>query len=291
MDERFDRFVFLIVRPGYLTAEFASERRASYVTPIRLFLFASILLTFLLTISIDPQEMRDMTRSLEDGRSSPAPRAIEDDVVRHFIDVLDVRHRMQVRDILRRPEESPSRGAVTLIAHLVGERSLDEGMVRQLVVNAIELLHSPHRIAGAIVENVPIAMFILLPWFTVLLALFYVFQRRYLIHHIVFAFHLHTFMFLVFSVMLLIPEPVVAETAETAATQDDENISLMQTLYTYTQLALFLGILVNSYAAVKRFYGQGYVATTLKFFAIGLLYGAMLSPTMLFVLVFTVYTY
>ncbi|MCB1686683.1 MAG: DUF3667 domain-containing protein, partial [Pseudomonadales bacterium] len=52
----------LLFQPGALTEEFSSNRRASYVSPIRLYLFVSLAFFFLLAVNVDIELSRAQMR-------------------------------------------------------------------------------------------------------------------------------------------------------------------------------------------------------------------------------------
>jgi hypothetical protein len=64
----------LLTRPGYLSLEYFAGRRVRYVTPMRLFLFLSLLMFFAIQGSIEINEQNDIIR-VDDDKSSPIDRA------------------------------------------------------------------------------------------------------------------------------------------------------------------------------------------------------------------------
>jgi hypothetical protein len=100
---------------------------------------------------------------------------------------------------------------------------------------------------------IPRVLFLLLPLYALLLAAFYWRQRKdyYLVDHLVFSLTIHTFTFVVLIVAAglaqILPGPVVA-------------------------WLVFAAIAIYIYIAMKRFYGQGWVITTLKYLAVSFIY-------------------
>lgn len=89
-----------------------------------------------------------------------------------------------------------------------------------------------------------IALFILLPMFTLFLRIIYVRRKFTYIEHLVFVFHVQTVFFLLFSVFYLI-----------SFANNAENV-----------IPLFLGLfLIYLFIAMKRFYQQGFFKTFFKF--------------------------
>jgi len=67
----------------------------------------------------------------------------------------------------------------------------------------------PSRMLDALVNDLPIALFVVLPLYAGLLKLCY--MRRWYTEHLVFALHLHSFLFILGTVALLLPESVPGE--------------------------------------------------------------------------------
>lgn len=66
----------LLLRPGFLSAEFSRNRRASYLSPFRLYLFTSIVFFFVLSLSIDLPEGPGPGREAVLTGERPAPIAV-----------------------------------------------------------------------------------------------------------------------------------------------------------------------------------------------------------------------
>jgi hypothetical protein len=119
--------------------------------------------------------------------------------------------------------------------------------------------------AGAI-SNTPKVMFFLLPLFALLLKILYVRRKRYYVEHFVFSLHVHAFMFLVFTVGLLLSK-----------------VFFMAPL-------LCLWMPVYMLLAMKRVYGQGWLKTVTKWFVLGCAYLTVLTFAALTVFVSAIFT-
>src|SRR5690606_19705106 len=89
-------------------------------------------------------------------------------------------------------------------------------------------------------QRLPTAVFLMLPAFALLLKLLYVRRKRYYVEHFVFGLHTHAFTFLMFTIMLL------------GRTN-------------WIRLPATLWMLAYFFLAMKRYYGQGWLKTTLKY--------------------------
>jgi len=140
-------------------------------------------------------------------------------------------------------------------------------MARNALATIEKLSSDPAALNGPLTTWIPRVFFLLLPLFAALLALFYVRQRKqfYFVDHLVFSLSVHSFVFAILIVAIgaaqLLSGGVVAE-------------------------IIFLSIGVYQFIALKRFYRQGWIITTVKFAAISFIYAAfVLAPALAFVLV------
>jgi hypothetical protein len=99
-------------------------------------------------------------------------------------------------------------------------------------------------------DYVPIMMFVLLPVFAAVLKLLYIRRRRYYAEHFVFLLHVHSFVFLLATIMLLLRGHAGA----------------------WVEAGLGIWILVYIYIAMMRFYAQGWIKTFVKYWILGWMY-------------------
>ena len=98
-------------------------------------------------------------------------------------------------------------------------------------------------VLGVLYDTVPVAMFILLPIFAFILKLFFFKRGRYS-HHLVFGFYFFSFLFTVFSLILLV----------------NKIIDIPDWIDTLLVFSTFIYL----FLAVKKFYGQGYIMSFIK---------------------------
>lgn len=104
---------------------------------------------------------------------------------------------------------------------------------------------------GSFLGYAPTAMFVLLPVFAVLLKILYFRSRRYYVEHFVFALHFHAFAFLIFVVIIVLPDVMRPEL-------------LLLWLFVYLPIAL------------KRVYGQGFFKTFAKWVVLATVYNIIM---------------
>jgi hypothetical protein len=121
----------------------------------------------------------------------------------------------------------------------------------------------PTAINGPLTEWIPRVLFVLLPVFAMVLALFYWRQRKdfYFVDHLVFSLNMHSFAFATILVAVILARVIAGGTVAEIA---------------LAAIALYLLL------AMKRFYRQGWVWTAVKFVAVSFVYGVFfLAPALL----------
>lgn len=195
-------------------------------------------------------------------RPGGGPRPLtarEREALERLSPMLDRERRRKLSEILRR--SALGELVVEAVANLAPGAAQNQPEVPRYVVGQlIDVMHRPWDALRTWIENLPVAMFCLLPVFALMLKLFYIGSRRYYSEHLVFAMQNHTVAFIAFTVTQLLPEESAAEEV-------------------ITQL-LMLGLAVYYFVAMRRFYGGGFFATAVKFLLLLQLYGLLLLAAM-----------
>ena len=247
----------LLFKPGVLSLEFSRNRRADYVSPVRMYLFASLVFFFALSLTTDIGMPGVTTAEIEVPASASAG-----DIAR-LREMLAPARRDKLEDLLGRDDASIARRGVEQLAAAVVEDP--PGPVgRYMVGVVVDGLHDPADMLDTLLDQLPVAMFVMLPVFAGLLKLFYVNRRRFYVEHLVFALHVHTVTFIVFTLVLLLPgsaeRPLVSDAATIAGN-------------------VLLWVLVGyQYLALQGFYGGSHLVTLLRFAGLALSYLLLLLP-------------
>lgn len=203
VDSRLHRTLKLLVfRPGRLTTEFSRNRRASYMSPVRLYIFASFVFFLVLSLSgtLGSPEMTDRAsgdQELVEWQGPTDERRVA------FLAELPEEYRRKVQEILDRPDGDPTKEE--LLDFVATETPAEMNPIVRLFLFAwIDLFHDPSVISERVISNLPIAMFFLLPLYALILAAFYIRKGRFFVEHLVFAIHVQTFVFMVYTVSLLL---------------------------------------------------------------------------------------
>ncbi len=330
----------LFLKPGSLSTEFSRNRRARYMTPVRLYLFTSVI--FFLTMSLvmsrvpnplegeldqDPSsslaeipgEVMDSLQaavdSLQavvpglrlqiDGENVPVSREISESGIAALRANLEPSQHGKLDDLLNRESARVPPIALALLAAAfdseaqvpsAGGRQTDPGpeedtatvagdppasaavvlptsrgfLARMFLNSMVDLLHDPDAFFERIIGNLSIAMFFLLPVYALMLAVLYWRKKRYYIEHLIFGMHVHSFLFMIFTLML-----IASITPMGAAGQ------------AWTQGILGLAVVAYPIIALRRFYENGWFVTLVKAFVLGILYSTIVGPLTTVVLFLT----
>ena len=158
-------FRSLMRRPGALTLEVLEGHRARYVSPVRVYLVASVI--YFLVSAASPAVIRPPSAS-----ARPRPGA-------------------NINIDLSNPEAALEKFTPEQRAELQKNLERSPWWIRPVLRSA---LADPAAFQHRLLQNVPRALFALVPVFAAILALFY--RRRPFSQHLIFALHVHAVIFL-----------------------------------------------------------------------------------------------
>lgn len=263
LDSRLFRTLrLLFFKPGSLTREFSRNRRVSFVSPVRLYIFASFLFFLLLSlfgdfgegavIRIDDDREEAVTQPSDSVAQPPTEERLA-----AFRAGLPPEQRRKADDILGRPEGSIGRRLIFSVA----EENFEERpwIERFVLVAAIDIMHDPSVVRRRLLANMPIAMFCVLPVLGLVLAVLHFRKKRFYVEHLVFAIHIQTFTFLIYAVALLIPDQGLGGLIRAGC---------LLVPYPYFVIAL------------RRYYENGWLLTVAKSVGAYLLYSLALVPAL-----------
>lgn len=226
----------LLLRPGSLTLEFLEGRRARYISPLRLYLSASVI--YFLLSAAAPKISLNGGRSFSGlnvgvtttpaASSTAAGRVAQaaNDAMGRGKPITDAERQSALKDI----EHAPP---------------LIQPFLRRVVSD-------PNGFKHGLAETLPKMLFVLVPAFAGILALFY--RHRKYPEHLYFAIHLHAFIFCALSIATIAKFPAVIPLAVA------------------TSFACVVWIPIYSTLAFRRVYGGSALGTLAKEVGIALLY-------------------
>ncbi len=272
LDSRLIRTLkLLLFRPGALAVEFSNNRRASYVSPIRLYLFVSIGFLFLLSLGTEFDDDAESERAEVEEQAE----VFQDADTGTLLSLLDDQRARRAEEILNRSDNSITRLILLQIASDLKPvtDAPPDPVVVFLLNETVDALDEPGSVVSQFMDNLGIGMFIMLPVYALLLKLFYPFRKRFYVENLVFSTHLHSFIYIVFMAGMLIPS--------------ETGVSGLDTALAWISGLLPLWIFVYHYLALKRYFQEGTAITLFKFAGLLGLYTVLLMPTA-FLLVFAV---
>jgi hypothetical protein len=203
----------LITHPGFLSKEFIEGKRIRYVPPIRLYFFISVVF-FLLFYLLDYENIahlkseinapRDKTLKDTVGGVMNADANLNIDSTKERNGLADLQFEFKIGRNLPSTIQEYEAWLDTLPANK------KPGIIRQYFerkdiefnkANSKEIFSA---FIESLIHNLPKLMFFLLPVFALLLKLVYVRRRNYFFEHAVFTLYLHSFIFLFFTIVLLV---------------------------------------------------------------------------------------
>jgi hypothetical protein len=310
IDTRLTRTVApLLLKPGYLSTEYFAGRRVRYVSPVRLFFFVSVIAFFVAqwtfdasntqaihvendginsaTTVADVETQRDV--ALKTIETSKKLSAKSRDAQENLADAESfVRKKADKRiaelnaaaaqgkpppehiDKLTFGDDDKPWDPVTNPVRVQSLPAFANGWINQLIgraqSNVARIKQNPNLLFDAWLSAVPSTLFLLMPLFAVLLKMAYLFKRRLYMEHFIVALHSHAF--LCFALLLaLVLHGLAGVTTN----------SWMHAPLEIGQILLYIWMPLYLLLMQKRVYGQGWIMTTLKYWAIGTIYLVLLS--------------
>jgi biopolymer transport protein ExbD len=314
LDSRLWRtLVPLLTRPGQLTRDYLEGRRARYMPPFRTYLVLSVI--FFVVAFFNPQ--KDLSLFFEPEPKPTAEEVAQTEADKQ-VAAKEIEEKRQVavkklQELSAEGEISDELDAV--IAEIVDDDDefqvvfgaddgtdsgifgdcenasisddgdMPEWLTKRFPDERVKEICERNKARGnenfadAMLDNIPIALIVLLPLMALVLKVLYPLSRRYFVEHLLFFVHFHAFFFLMLIVQILFARITGLLGPEDGAVDSISTLILV--------IASFY-IPVYLYKAMRHVYGQGHLVTLLKYLVLVIAYllGAML--TMLSALLFAV---
>lgn len=273
----------LLIKPGLLTHDYLQGRRARYMPPFRMYLVLSLL--FFLVAFFNPRETfgifydPDTLAQEEAEEQRQAEEALEelaaDGIVVSGAQVPE-EAREEVEDLedgfnIRINDDGSAETACEIDDFTIdGPEWLKRRLTPERVLSVCEEIRKDNgrQFLSNLVDNIPVALIVLLPLMAFVLKALYPLSRRYYVEHLLFFVHFHAFFFLILVLQILLsrltallPVPVAIGTLVIIAASF------------YVPVYLFI--------SMRRVYGQGRFMTSLKYIVLTVSYLAGFTMTML----------
>ncbi|MHC2993723.1 hypothetical protein OB13_19870, partial [Pontibacter sp. HJ8] len=233
---------YLILKPGLLTEKFIVGQRASYVPPFRLYVFVSLVFFFVLALTSENIVHFDASEKGNTGAQPALPGiTLNANLADSVAAIADSVKLKKLQDMAAGSEELKD-----LQVELEGDKRF--AMVEE---KFSKFASNDEEATQKLLKNISFMMFLLMPFFALLLYLFYWKQGRNYVEHLMFSIHLHTFYFILLILAFLVK-------AALPALEFEGIVIVLMVLY------LFL--------ALHRVYRQSYPRTLLYLVPIGFTY-------------------
>jgi len=295
----------LLVRPGKLTLDYLEGRRARYMPPFRMYLVLSVIFFVIaffdpeddLSLLFEPQPQpspeevvaqQEETAAKREATEAEINEVLEELSNEGIIDTDDIDEAQQVSDVVigitsDNPDGdgglnfnvNPETGECTFS----GTDDMPPWLQRRLTRERLETIcervgaDDGKTLGNLVLDNIPIALIVLMPIMALVLKGLYPLSRRYFVEHLLFFVHFHSFFFLILTLQVLF--------ARFAAL-----VHLPEAIKILTIVAAAFYIPVYLYKAMRRVYAQGHVITFFKYVILSGTYTLGAGMTMLGALLF-----
>jgi len=259
-------FKYLFTKPGLLTKQYVDGRRMDYVNPIRLYIFTSFVFFLVLSIFNHPEEKdMDEANAKVEKRMEKFNKTNEKllaAIAAGDKDSVKLKKKLESIDttaLVYTGAELTPKGAIARYDSLQQTLPADERdgfVMRAIMHRSLKVQYggrdTQKTIGETLQHNLPKVMFILLPFFALLLKMVYFRKKMYYSEHAIFTIHIHTLIFVLSLIALLLYQ-----------------------LWHYNGLYGWMTLIVYIYfvIALKRFYGGSVGKALVKSWLILIGYG------------------
>ncbi len=202
VDAKFFRSVrLLFTAPGLMTRRFNEGERLSFIAPFRFYIFVSVLYFFLLALNTRDSNFEFLNPR---GTSPEAQLAQLDSLVGDTISFNNTQRFLEVYRQIRAPKVDSLNSGTTFFTIDDEDDALAGTLSNRLEERWKALKENPERFKQSLFKAVSIGVFFLLPIFALILMLTHARRSKFYVNHLVFSVHYHTFLFLIFSIYLLL---------------------------------------------------------------------------------------
>jgi len=223
----------LLFKPGYLTNEYMAGRRAQYLHPVKMYIFIS-LVYFLLVfqqksgpvqINQPPGSLTELAKAADQVNRTPylSAQAKKKSIDTLYFDagykmvnnhwVIDTSKQARQRAEENKHIVNPYSSDTTIEQYMANQQNLPDAQrdgwlkryynEKAFAINK-QKIDIVATIEDSIKHNFPKMMFLLLPLFALILMVTFYRSKKFYVEHLIYAFHLHCFVFLFLSIIILV---------------------------------------------------------------------------------------
>jgi len=290
----FSTVKYLLRKPGFLSKEYAAGRRASYLNPVRMYVFTSAIFFLILFALKNPRDMVTVNEK-PDKQTAADLQQVPANLQRELASAgVDTTTRRIIGETARQwvPKRRDSAGGnvydngpsffgvnsghyTSTAAYDSAQRalpdSLRDGWLKRALMNKIIAANIAYNrdkkayfehVAENMLHSIPKVLFVSLPLFALILNIMY-FRRRkrfYYVDHCIFTIHLYCATFILTMAALLAYQLAQAL-----------HVGWLTTIIWLLIVAIWFYIIIYLYKAMRGFYGQGRFKTFVKYCLVCLL--------------------
>ncbi len=303
LDSRLWRTVLpLLVRPGQLTRDYLEGRRARYMPPFRTYLVLSVI--FFVVAFFDPQDdlslffepppeptAEEVAEAAKKAEAETQEEELHRKVALEKLQALEAEGKIPEdvvaelaaddNDFVISFNDGDGEGGIfgdCENASITDDEDFPDWLKKRFSDERVKQICERNNARGnknfvdAILDNVPVALIVLLPVMAMVLKVLYPLSRRYFVEHLLFFVHFHAFFFLI-----LILQILFARLAGLLGPED----GVISSISTLILVAISFYIPVYLYKAMRRVYRQGHLITIPKFLLLSIAYLTGATLTML----------
>jgi len=286
--------------PGKLTLEFNEGKRKKYINPIRLYLIASLFYFFVISYVI-PGDIVDriisgsISKEFFEMNTTPEQR----EVISASLDTLEISRELERKPGFENSKERVKTDSTSLI-HIaqesgkkaketwrnlrlmaidpeVNDAEFDSAIKATGIKSSLDIRQQRDFIANSsifissAIQNLPLMMFFLLPFFAFFLWLLYFRSGFFYIEHLINGLHLHSFAYFIYGIGILW-------------------MSIVGWGFGFAGFLCFILVSTYAYFSIKKISGQGWFKTLMKFLILGIFYLTVLSLAIVLELYYSLIT-
>ncbi len=264
----------LIIRPGKLTRDYLLGRRARFMPPFRTYLVLSVV--FFLVAFFDPREefnvlFEPAAESTEEAEAADqSAEEIRQGILADLAEDGIIAGDEALHDD---PDDSDGvsfnisddESGVNCNLEDLESADMPDWLANRMTPERLQLVcerviaDDGRAMSEKLRDNVPAALFFLLPLMALILKIMYPLSKRYYVEHLLFVVHNHAFVFLILTLQILF-----ARIASLA--------SISEKVIDIVLIGAAIYIPVYLFRSMQRVYGQGVFVTALKFMFLALSY-------------------
>lgn len=288
----FSSLSLLIRKPGFLSLEYNRGRRASYLNPIRMYIFTSFIffLVFFSISHMDENKVEDAF--LFNGKTIPEIKNLQGDSLAAFSKRINNGVAMTQPELIKYVDSVKHESGIHFTTKLYKSKAEYDSILasgikkhnwfeRMLIHKEIEINekygNSRKQFSNAfitvLVHTFPQMLFVSLPLFALILTLLYRRQKAYYyVSHGIFSIHLYVFVFITFLTGIGLGKIFKW---------------VHWNITSFVELILLILIFFYQYKAMRNFYQQGRGKTILKFFLLNFISLLMMIVLLTFFVLFS----